>query len=66
MCFCSGDILFVGPCAGSGPIFGMAGTTPLSIPMGGLNPQYGATPYAVVDMATRKNAFPDIQVKNSL
>jgi hypothetical protein len=61
-----GDILFVSPCAGSGPIFGMASTKLLSIPMRGLNPQYGATLYAVVDMATRKNAFPDIQVKNSL
>jgi hypothetical protein len=25
--FASGDILFVGPCAGRGPILGMAGTT---------------------------------------
>jgi hypothetical protein len=55
--FASGDILFVGPCAGSGPILGMVGTTPLSIPMCGLNLQYGATQYAGVDIATRKNAI---------
>jgi hypothetical protein len=34
-------------------------------PMRWSNPKYGATRYAVIDMATRKNVFPGIQVKNS-
>jgi hypothetical protein len=29
------------------------------------SPKYGATRYAVIDIATRKNAFPGIQTKNS-
>jgi hypothetical protein len=35
----------------------MAGTGILSKPVRRLNPQYGATLYAVIDIASRKNAI---------
>jgi hypothetical protein len=39
------------------PYWGWRAQRLSQLPMCGLNPQYGATEYAGVDMATRKNAI---------
>ena len=62
--FARGDILVYTEGAAGGPIFGMDGTAPSSIPMRRLNPKYWATWVAVIDIASRKNAFPGIQARN--
>ena len=50
---------------GCGPIFGMDGTAGFSTPLGGLNHKDGATCRTAIDMASRKNAFPEFKAKNS-
>jgi hypothetical protein len=46
----------------SGRVFKAPGTSLRLIK----NPPYGATLYAVIDIASRKNVFPDVQAKYSL